>query len=36
MSASPMAAHYQHTQEKRRVNTDPFLHRIYMIGLYTV
>ena len=24
------------TQEKRRVNTDPFLHRIYTIGLYTV
>ena len=23
-------------QEKRRVNTDPFLHRIYTIGLYTV
>ena len=24
------------TQEKHRVNTDPFLHRIYTIGLYTV
>ena len=24
------------SQEKRRVNTDPFLHRIYTIGLYTV
>ena len=24
------------TQEKRRVNTDPFLHRIYTIGLYMV
>ena len=23
-------------QEKRHVNTDPFLHRIYTIGLYTV
>ena len=27
---------YSVTQEKRRVNTDPFLHRIYTIVLYTV
>ena len=27
---------YRLTQEKCRVNTDPFLHRIYTIGLYMV
>ena len=27
---------WTHSQEKRRVNMDPFLHRIYTIGLYTV
>ena len=31
-----MAMNAANTQEKCHVNTDPFLHRIYTIGLYTV
>ena len=33
---SPSPVPVQPSQEKCRVNTDPFLHRIYTIGLYTV
>ena len=30
------AVNWEESQEKRRVNMDPFLHCIYTIGLYTV
>ena len=32
--AHALAMIHNVTQEKRRVNTDPFLYRIYTIGLY--